>query len=432
MIFAELLMGLVSLLAMGVMVGMAGLEVIFSVLFLVVELIAGIVNNRAALRSTSQPASESLLVTIARNKWFRRFGLLVCGCLILTIVTAVVLNLFFFENTARWLLARAEAKSGIHVTFASADGNLFTGQIQLRNATLKRDQHPAATFDLRADTFNIDLRLSSMIFGPQTVQSARVEGVSGQVTRMGKLQSTSWFSDKKLLIEQLAVRDATVTWTDQTRPRMTPLKLRVDELTSQNIRSRWVALDLLFKTNGAGAINDSAFTVTRKPVGDGQETAWHFRKLPVAAAAPYVGGPFTLLDDGHIEINAVTVWGGPDSNSLDMKWSLVFREVHATMPDGQGWQTTLAAPAVEFINRHSQELPLSFSLQFDQNRFDGTASVEATGLLEALADGATQAVVDRMKAVPGQVEGLRDRAAQRIRSLLPSSRPSSQNTDNQP
>ncbi|MCL4679144.1 MAG: hypothetical protein KJ017_11205 [Alphaproteobacteria bacterium] len=61
-----------------------------------------------------------------------------CVCLLL-IPFIVMLNLFFFEPTVRQIAAQVAQQKGMQISFESAQGNLFTGLVELRGLTVKTE-----------------------------------------------------------------------------------------------------------------------------------------------------------------------------------------------------------------------------------------------------------------------------------------------------
>jgi hypothetical protein len=420
----EAIFGLASLAVFTVVVGLAALELFLAAVGLVLEVLIGLFEPRKTSSSAlaNETGEQAQTATgapkVPRRRWPRRLALGAGACLLLTVGTVLVLNFFFFQPTARWILARVHGRTGTDIRFGSASGNLLTGRLSLRDVSLRRPGHPATTFDLRADTFDVDLAVWSMVFGRRRVESAHVSGLTGTVRRVGEAPATPWFAKRSILIDQLTLDRADVRWADYTTGEATPTEwsLAVDELRGEGLSSRWLAFGLLFRTNATGRVNDRPFRVVNRRDGAVRLTEWRFEELPASAFGEFVGGPLRWVRQGHVDVKATSTWEDrAEGGRLAMDWSVDLRDVRAQVPAHlQGMPARLAAPFVEYVNAHGDHLPLAFTLELDRKGFDGAASPEAAGLWRALRDAAVKELGGPLLPPTAEAEELKRNVADRL------------------
>ncbi|HEX3132614.1 MAG TPA: hypothetical protein VHX44_03415, partial [Planctomycetota bacterium] len=80
--------------------------------------------------------------------WLRWLTIGCSALFTLVVATLVVINHWFLDDLARWLLAKEQARTGIAITAEAIEGNLFTGHFQASGITIRRTDHPAGLIDL--------------------------------------------------------------------------------------------------------------------------------------------------------------------------------------------------------------------------------------------------------------------------------------------
>src|SRR5688572_12140330 len=156
MIIGELIAAFAELVVLLAIAALMLLELALSAAALLLEVVLGLIFGRREQQQPEQPAKQPVrtspiapsLATLWRGKWLRRIALASVVCLALTAGVALLLNTVFFDWSARKLIQQVARRSGITIDYASATGNLFTGHIVLRDATLIRRQHQSTAFDL--------------------------------------------------------------------------------------------------------------------------------------------------------------------------------------------------------------------------------------------------------------------------------------------
>lgn len=406
------------------------IEAVFTLLGVVIELVLWLVlrdrtagkavRARAAVAASAAGSARTRLTALLRSRWVRRIAIASAVCLGVTLLGVLTLNFFFFDWSVRKILDGADARSGIAVGFAETDGNLLTGRIRLLDVTLVRRSDPLTVFDARAKEVEIDLDLPSMIWGDRRVELAHVAGLSGTVERLAKRKPAPWYAKRNVHIDRLVISDANIAWVDHTRPRDgTPLRvnLALDEFVGERLQTRWIAFDLLFRTNGHGRVDGKPFAVTNEPTPTGRQTVWRFEEVPATLLGDFVGGPIAGFTEGRADVVATTVHHDP-TRGLDMDWRLTLTGVRAEVPPSlEGWRRRLAAAFVDYVEEHGERLPLAFTFQLDASGFDGAASPEAAGLWTAVAETATKEVARAVGVTPEHVGELKDRVAEKLRGF---------------
>jgi hypothetical protein len=78
----------------------------------------------------------------------------------------------------------------------------------------------------------------------------------------------------------------------------------------------------------------------------------------------------------------------------------------------------LAKPAAAFINAKAERVPLSFRVEIDENRFHGTASAEAAGLWQVVADSAAATLAKELGIETDTVKDVGGKAVEKAKELL--------------
>jgi hypothetical protein len=277
-----------------------------------------------------------------------------------------------------------------------------------------------STFDLRADALLVDLDVWRMVRGRRHVEDLRLIGLRGVVTRLAKAEREPWYARRATLLDHLVVQDCEVRFVDHTRSKNDrPLEVafNVEQLTARDISTNWLAFHLLFRTNTTGSIAGRPFRVNNLRSNGAGETEWQFDDLPAALFGEYVGGPFAWLQDGTANVAATTQW---DLNAgiLSMDWQFDLHDVSAMVPDHlEGWRRRVGEALVGQINRRSEHFPLAFTLSLDPHGFEGSASADAAGLWDAVAEAAMRELASRLGVQIEALNELRERTGERIRGL---------------
>ncbi len=376
---------------------------------LLFEMLAGA--GIGALRRKSQAAPPAVAVTptapaqrpapaITRQwvkQWSRRATVAGGVLLLVTAAGIGIATFFFFEHIVRWSLRGLEQRHGVTIAFESADGNLFTGAVRLRGAHLVRAQHPVSEFDVTIQELQADIDLSALWQRRLEFQSVAARGIRGDYSRVGP--QPDQLPCRGFIVQQLAIEDAQLTWHDVTQPdRPIHLDIEVDSLETAPFRSQWAAFDVLFRTTARGRIAGGPFRISTREVPDGRETHWNAQGLPVSLAGAYLGGPFSWITEGTLNVDVVDRWSLPeDELDIDMDWKLVLKDIRAEAPaDLPVPAQAVAGQFVKYLNEHPREVPLAFSVTINRREFSGRMSPPLEFLMRVLGDAATNEISDRL------------------------------------
>lgn len=325
-------------------------------------------------------------------RWLRRVTVIFTVLFILTLIIALVINTFLFEQTTRLVLGKVKSRTGIDVTFDSARGNIFAGTVHMKGVGLKREKHPKSHFDLKAKEISLDMDMTALITFQRVIEELRINGLRGTFRRVGKIKRLK--PRKPYVIKNLLLEDMDIMFSDSTRAtgREEPLvlSLKIDKMQSAPFRSRLSIFDILFRSTGSGKVEHRFFSIKKKELrtGEGGESLWTLDSLPVELVGAYIGGPFRLISGGGISLEVKNRWqigGGP---GMEMAVNLLIRDIKARIPGdypGGSLKRRMAGPVVSYINNHSQELSLHFKLRFDEGAFKDIVSFEGAGLWKASA-----------------------------------------------
>jgi hypothetical protein len=365
-----------------------------------------------AAREARQTRREST-ATVRRWAWWAMAAS--SGVLAATLVAIVALNFLCFEWFVRRALRTAEKPSGIAVTFAQAEGNLFSGRIALRDAKFTRHGHPVSDFDLTAAKFDVDADVWQLLAGNFAFEVVSIAGVRGQFTRTGKRDPT--LPRRRFTIGQLTVDDVAVEVTDASRPpHELAVPFEVTSLAIADFRSWWAAFDVLFRSTSQGLLDGEPVEITHRQVGEVEETVWSAQDMPIHVLSGYFAGPLGWLVDGRVDVDVTTRWLPPDDQpELEMHCHLVARGFAAEVPEGlAALERIVVEPAVAVLNRSQANLPIEFDLVMNKAAFMGQLSPLAAGLAAAISEASAQKLT---QLFPNAVEKIGERV-ERIRNRL--------------
>lgn len=371
--------------------------------------------------ATTTPTAANVAPTAKprRRRWTRWLLYATSGTTAAVLLALVVINLWFIDDLARWLLDKQRERSGIAITAATIEGNLFTGRFQASDIIVRRIDHPAGLIDLTARRLEAQISVWQVFADPLEVQSLTVDGIRGRFERgvpgqapvkkkkKGASPTDKHKAKRPFVINSLAITDVEVAYADHTRKRLLALPVVIQHLTADPLRSQWAVFDVLFRAKATGSIAGRPFHITTTGDDLGRETAWHVDGLPVEILADQIGGPFALLSGGTCDVNVTDRWRMSQADRMIvMDWSVVLNQVKAEVPeDASAIMALLAKPAVAFINAQGERVPLSFRVEIDENRFDGAASAEAAGLWEVVSDSAAATLA---KALGLETDSVKD------------------------
>jgi hypothetical protein len=361
------------------------------------------------------------------------------------LVTLLVINQWFLADVARYLLRKQQERTGIAITIESLTGNIFTGRFQADGITVLRRDHPAGLIDLTVRRLDIEIDVWHVLNNPLVIDSVTIAEIRGRFERGvpgqepvkkpltiagvtieqqdGKTSlaiNTSRKEKRKFTITKLQVSNLDVTYADHTRKRPLVVPVTLTSFTSAPLRSSWAVFDVLFRSNATGTIAGRPLRITTSGDDLGRDTQWHIDGLPVDLLADQIGGPFALLTAGTADVHVIDHWRrGDDGLVIVMDWSVVLHQVQAEVPETSSkMMALLAKPAVAFINAKGDRVPLSFRVEIDENRFQGTSSAEAAGLWQVVSDSAASTLAKALGIETETVQDIRDRAVEKTKKLL--------------
>lgn len=324
-----------------------------------------------------------------RRKFLKRLSWTLGGILTLMVAVVCLLNSVFFEATVRWGLARIEKRSGVKISFTSASGSLFSGQLTLKGVAAQRNESAASNFNLQAEEFSLDLSMTKLMGGSSRIEQVFISGLKGEFHRVTTPERMKL--RKRYEVKHLRVVGAEINIRDTSRPEEARFMLKITELECQPLRSQFAVFDILFRSNVQGEIAGRPFAIQTKTTEHGRETLWQADGLPMAFAARQLGGPFNWLTGGTVDVRIADKWEIADAANIKLDWSFVFQNLVVAAPEGATPTKRFLATAITtYLRLHAERLDVSFSLTMNENQFEGAASAGAAGLWDATRDGLVQ------------------------------------------
>jgi hypothetical protein len=380
------------------------------------------------------------------SPWTSRILIASAAATVLLLAGLVTINQWFLGDVARALLERQRLRTGIVITASEIDGNLFTGRFHARGVVITRSGHDDSDIALTVRSLEVELPAWRVLARTIAIDRVIVAGVRGSIVRgvpalpgpppaagsaPGGQATPGVASDaeppppghgpkRPYEIANLELRDADLTVADRTRRQPLVLAVTVAALSAHPLRSRWASFDLLFRANADGTVNGRPFRIATSGDDLGRTTEWNAYALPVALLANQIGGPFALLIDGSCDVTVHDRWrDSPEGRLIVMDWSLVLTHVTAALPERLSpVLAELARPVITYINGAGQRLPLSFTVEISEDRFDFAASSEAADLWQAVGDACAITLAKHLGLDPDRIKALGQSAAEKAREAV--------------
>jgi hypothetical protein len=400
-------------------------ELVFTILApfvaMVVETIGATISALIALLSGRSPEQ------FFSSRIARLIALILAALAGLAATVVLVVNLFFFEDSVRFVLGKVESRTAIVTNCGEIEGSLFLGRVTLLDCSIRRPSHPSSSFELVVAEVDVDLRITSML-GTATLDTARVVGPSGWV-RADRSQAADESGDdrerprREFEVKNLLVSDASVNLSGSNPDgNRFEVPVEIDRLEVEPLRSRNALFDLLFRSNAAGTLDGAPFQLSSSVIPDGRRTEWRANKVPIASFGSMTGGLLSWFSSGFVDVYVDDDWQRSDTTTINMDWRLRFSGIEVTPPPGTGTVTRfVTVPLTRYVNSFDGEFPLEFAMVLNENQFEYQSSLAAAGVWSAVGEAADNAL-----SVIGidldSTESTGDTLRERMKSILDNAR----------
>jgi hypothetical protein len=372
-------------------------ELVFAILApfvaIVVEAVGAVISALIGFL-TGKPTEK-----LASSRIARLVALVLAALTGLVVVCVLIVNFFFFEDSARFVLGKVESRAGIATECEDIGGSLIFGRVDLRNCSIRRPDHPTSSFDLDVDEVNIDLRITSML-GTATLDMARVVGLSGWVrSDRSQAPDESAEGDRERPRREFEVKDLHVTDVSVRILGSNPdgnrfdVPIDIGQVQVKPLRSRFALFDILFRSNAAGSLDGAPFRLSSSVIPDGRRTEWRAEKVPIASFGSMTGGLLSWFSSGYVDIYVDDEWQRSDATAINMDWNLRFSQIEVAPPPGTGPVTRfVTAPLSRYVNSFDGEFPLEFEMVLNEDQFLYQSSLAAAGVWSAIGEAANNAL----------------------------------------
>lgn len=394
----------------------AGLTLCFEFLFLLLELTLEFCLGLRRRKRQAKERPEEAATATQKSRILPVLRVVAGASLALVISTGLIINTFYFDDVLGWTLGKVRQQSDIEVSYAEVDGNLFTGRVEFANARISRTGHAKSNFDLQAQNLTLDASLLSVLSGRVRIEHLEVNHLSGDFERFAKSEQRP---RRAFTIDRLVVTKAEFTVTERAGRSPLTFDLEIDNWQSEPLRSDFAAFDLLFRSNGHGRIAGEDFEIESKVIPGGRETKWRVQALPIEIPAAYMGGPFTWLTQGNLQVAVEDSWQLNETASILLDWQLQLSDFEAAVPAGTNPALALlAGPIVKLLNKHEGSLPIAFSLQIDEEQFRGEASPLTLDLWKRAAEASTRKLAELAGVDPAKIRELGRKSLEQFKGFL--------------
>lgn len=316
----------------------------------------------------------------------------------IALMLVLLVNFFFFEDAARYVLGKVESRTEIATGCDAIDGSLLSGRVTLVDCSIRRPSHPSSSFELAVAKVEIDLRLTSML-GTATLDSASVEDMRGWVRAERNRQPDSAGVSEERPRREFEIMNLHVANVDLRLAGLNPdgnsfeVPIEIQRLDVAPLRSRLALFDLLFRSNAAGMLDGAPFELASSEIAEGRRTEWRAAKVPIASFGAMTGGVLSWFSSGFVDVHVDDEWQRSDATTIDMDWRLRFSDIEVSPPSGTGAVTRfVTAPLTRYVNGFDGEFPLEFAMVLNENQFEYQSSLAAAGVWSAVGAAADNAL----------------------------------------
>jgi hypothetical protein len=343
------------------------------------------------------------------------------------IAALLVINVFFLDPVARWVLARAGERTGSELSAQRVSGDIFTGQFVLENLRAHRQSESRTSFDLTARSVSADLDLWSLIVRPITFETLSVEGVSGTMRKPEKRKRARGKGSagdgdrikprRKFVAHELTLRDVAIMLSAGENA---PVAVTLKSVRSAPFRSNFALYDGLFRSDATGQIDGRDFFITTQEVPKGQLTRWRIPDLPAATVSRFVTAPPAgWLREGTLNISVYDYWQIAGKAEIDMDWRIQMQGVRAEAREGAGLvESALALPVTRYINSRDGNVDLRFKLVMNESQFENMSSLDARFLWDAVLQSMAKTIGVAVDKKQEDVRESMDKALDRFKGFL--------------
>jgi hypothetical protein len=337
----------------------------------------------------------------------------------------VLVNLFFLDPVARWVLARAGERTGAELSVERISGDIFTGTFVLENLRARRQSEDRSSFDLNARRLSANLDLWTLIARPITFETLLVEGVSGSIRKPerrkragGKGRNGDKIKPRrKFMARELTLRDIDIALSSGENA---PIAVSLKSVTSTPFRSNFALYDGLFRSNLTGQIDGRDISITTEATDGGRLTRWRIPDLPAATISRFVTAPpVGWLREGTLNVSIDDSWRIAEKAEIVMDWNIHMLGVRAEAREGAGLvENTLALPVTGYINSRDGNVDLRFKLVMTEGQFENMSSLDARFLWDAVLQSMTRRIADATGDKAEDVRAGVDKAIDRFKGFL--------------
>jgi hypothetical protein len=306
-------------------------------------------------------------------RWWRRLLWAAVGVFGLSLLGLLLIDLLLFAPALRIALDQIELRSGLDITFERADGNVFTGRLELTGVGIRRSGG-GLDVALTIREVALDVDMLGLHRDALPLSLVRAVGVRGSLVRRDAGEAAP---TRPFVIAELALEDVQIDFEDAINAPFRSLPLEFDQLRVSPLRSEFAMLDVLCGSEARGSARGYGF-------GAGGQ-AWHARGIPIGPAAHKFGAAGRWIRGGDLDVT-LRCDGDRDAEQVPLTIDLRLHNFKIA-PPGDGARNLPASRIAAALAGLGPEMQLRFGFAIARERFRGASNVGRLGLWE----GAIQA-----------------------------------------
>lgn len=280
-----------------------------------------------------------------------------------SLIGFLLVNQFFLSVFVDNALNGNSDVTGVLYTYDDFSGNLINGKMHFKGITIvKRRPHESA-YKIQVDDLDMQINFTSLFMWPIRINHLHIKGLDGKLLTRG--EPISWHSVQHFLITHLSVNDLKVAMMDKQKKRT---QVNIATFNSGPIRSEYAPLDLVFRSNVEGQIDESPFKISTVVKAGARETEWVLEDFPAMTLSKVIEAPpIDWFKQGLVTMHATKVWPTETSDKLTARWNLNFRGLKVLLPEDLApFRVAMYQPIANEINSGKGEIQVEIKLELDE------------------------------------------------------------------
>lgn len=264
---------------------------------------------------------------------------------ILTTGTLFILHKFYFNETATYISKIVEKKTGINIKFKEARGDLFKGQLTLKDFSLK-STHPISEFNFECSggELSTNLNLAELFTLKKiNIEKINISSFKGNINKAVKEEkvankeklntnpkSTEIKEFKDLIISNINIKNSHLKYSENNHLQH---NIDIKKLSSPRVRGDYIVYDLLFNSDMDVEIDNFPVIITVNNISSNEkEINWTLKDIPLDMVPVFFRVP--ILEGKKSGIIVAKIHEKREGKTINSKWDMTLKGINLRLAGG--------------------------------------------------------------------------------------------------